>query len=41
MPQTRAAIEQFERARRRPVTGHVTEQLVRDLAAMTGRPLEW
>jgi peptidoglycan hydrolase-like protein with peptidoglycan-binding domain len=39
--QTRAAIERFERARKRPVTGHVTEQLVRDLAAMTGRPLEW
>jgi peptidoglycan hydrolase-like protein with peptidoglycan-binding domain len=39
--QTRAAVERFERARRRPVSGHVSEQLVRDLAAMTGRPLEW
>ena len=39
-PQTRAAIERFERARKRPVTGQITEQLVRDLAAMTGRPLE-
>ena len=39
--QTRAAIERFERARKRPVTGQVTEQFVRDLAAMTGRPLEW
>jgi peptidoglycan hydrolase-like protein with peptidoglycan-binding domain len=39
--QTRAAIERFERARRRPQTGQVSEQLVRDLAAMTGRPLEW
>jgi peptidoglycan hydrolase-like protein with peptidoglycan-binding domain len=39
--ETRSAIERFERARRRPVTGHVSEQLVRDLAAMTGRPLEW
>jgi peptidoglycan hydrolase-like protein with peptidoglycan-binding domain len=38
--QTRAAIERFERARRRPVSGRVSEQLVRDLAAMTGRPLE-
>jgi peptidoglycan hydrolase-like protein with peptidoglycan-binding domain len=37
---TRAAIERFERARRRPLTGQVSEQLVRDLAAMTGRPLE-
>jgi peptidoglycan hydrolase-like protein with peptidoglycan-binding domain len=40
-PQTRSAIERFERARKRPVTGQVSEQLVRDLAAMTGRPLEW
>lgn len=39
--QTRAAIERFERARKRPVTGQITEQLARDLAAMTGRPLEW
>jgi hypothetical protein len=38
--QTRAAIERFERARRRPVTGRVNEQLVRDLSALTGRPLE-
>jgi peptidoglycan hydrolase-like protein with peptidoglycan-binding domain len=38
--QTRSAIERFERARKRPATGQVTEQLVRDLAAMTGRPLE-
>ena len=38
---TRSAIERFERARKRPVTGNVNEQLARDLAAMTGRPLEW
>jgi len=38
--QTRAAIERFEKARKRPVTGQITDQLVRDLAAMTGRPLE-
>ena len=37
---TRAAIERFEKARRRPVTGQVTDQLVRDLATLTGRPLE-
>jgi peptidoglycan hydrolase-like protein with peptidoglycan-binding domain len=37
---TRTAIERFERARKRPVTGQITDQLVRDLAAMTGRPLE-
>jgi peptidoglycan hydrolase-like protein with peptidoglycan-binding domain len=39
--QTRSAIERFERGRKRPVTGQVSEQFVRDLAAMTGRPLEW
>jgi peptidoglycan hydrolase-like protein with peptidoglycan-binding domain len=39
-PETQSAIERFERARRRPMTGRITEQLVRDLAAMTGRPLE-
>jgi peptidoglycan hydrolase-like protein with peptidoglycan-binding domain len=38
--QTRSAIERFERARKRPATGKVNEQLVHDLAAMTGRPLE-
>jgi peptidoglycan hydrolase-like protein with peptidoglycan-binding domain len=37
---TRTSIERFERARKHPVTGQITEQLVRDLAAMTGRPLE-
>jgi peptidoglycan hydrolase-like protein with peptidoglycan-binding domain len=40
-PQTRSAIERFERGRKRPVTGPVSVQLVKDLAAMTGRPLEW
>jgi peptidoglycan hydrolase-like protein with peptidoglycan-binding domain len=39
-PPTRAAIERFERARKRPVTGQISGQLVHDLASMTGRPLE-
>jgi peptidoglycan hydrolase-like protein with peptidoglycan-binding domain len=39
-PPTRASIERFERARKRPVTGQLTEQLLRDLRAMTGRPLD-
>ena len=39
-PDTRAAIEKFERDRRLPVTGQITDRFVRDLAAMTGRPLE-
>ena len=38
--ETRVAIERFEKARRRPVTGQVNELLVRDLATLTGRPLE-
>ena len=38
--ETRGAIERFEKARRRPLTGQVSDLLVRDLAALTGRPLE-
>ena len=38
--ETRASIERFEKARRRPITGQISDQLVRDLAALTGRPLE-
>jgi len=38
--ETRAVVERFEKARRRPLTGQITDQLVRDLAALTGRPLE-
>ena len=39
-PQTSAAIEKFERARNLPITGQVSDRLVRELTAMTGRPLE-
>lgn len=38
--ETRGAIERFEKARRKPATGQITDQLVRDLSALTGRPLE-
>jgi len=38
--ETRAAIERFERARKRPVTGQITDQLVQELSTLTGRPLE-
>jgi peptidoglycan hydrolase-like protein with peptidoglycan-binding domain len=38
--ETRAAIEKFERERKLPVTGQVTHRLSRELAAVTGRPLE-
>ena len=37
---TRTAIEKFERDHRLPVIGQITDRFVRELAAMTGRPLE-
>jgi peptidoglycan hydrolase-like protein with peptidoglycan-binding domain len=37
---TQAAIAKFERARSLPVTGQVSDRLARELAAITGRPLE-
>jgi peptidoglycan hydrolase-like protein with peptidoglycan-binding domain len=39
-PETRTAIEKFERDHRLPVTGQISDRLVRELAAMTGRLLE-
>jgi peptidoglycan hydrolase-like protein with peptidoglycan-binding domain len=39
-PEMKAAIEKFERDHRLPVTGLISDQFVRELAAMTGRPLE-
>ena len=39
-PDTKAAIEKLERERKLPVTGQVSERLVRELAAITGRPIE-
>ena len=38
--ETRAAIERFERERKLPVTGRISERLTRELTALTGRPLE-
>jgi peptidoglycan hydrolase-like protein with peptidoglycan-binding domain len=38
--ETRAAIEKFERDRKLPVTGQISDRLVRELAAATGRPLD-
>jgi Putative peptidoglycan binding domain len=37
---TQAAIQKFERARRLPVTGQVSERLVRELTAMIGHPID-
>ena len=38
--ETRAAIEKFERERRLPVTGQPSERMTRELAGLTGRPLD-
>jgi peptidoglycan hydrolase-like protein with peptidoglycan-binding domain len=37
---TKAAIEKFERERKLPITGQLTSRVTRELAAVTGRPLE-
>lgn len=39
-PETKAAIEQFERARKLPVTGQISPKLMRELAIVTGRELD-
>lgn len=37
---TQAAIQKFEKARRLPVTGQISDRLVRELAAAIGHPIE-
>jgi hypothetical protein len=37
---TQAAIQKFERARKIPVTGQVSDRLVRELTAMIGHPID-
>lgn len=37
---TQAAIQRFERERKLPVDGQVSDRLVRELATVTGRPIE-
>lgn len=39
-PDTQGAIERFERQHRLPVTGQLSHRVVRELASITGRPLE-
>jgi peptidoglycan hydrolase-like protein with peptidoglycan-binding domain len=39
-PDTRAAIERFERDRKLPVTGQISERMTRELVALIGHPLE-
>jgi peptidoglycan hydrolase-like protein with peptidoglycan-binding domain len=38
--ETQSAIQRFERERKLPVTGQLSHRVVRELAAITGRPLE-
>lgn len=38
-PETRAAIERFERSRGLPATGKMSDKLVRELTSMAGKPL--
>lgn len=38
-PETRAAIERFERDRKMPVTGQVSGQLLRELSQLVGKPI--
>jgi Putative peptidoglycan binding domain len=37
---TQAAIQKFERERKIPVTGQMSDRLVRELTAVTGRPID-
>jgi len=37
---TQAAIQKFERARKLPVTGQMSDRLVRELTAVIGRPID-
>ncbi|OJY43139.1 MAG: hypothetical protein BGP08_20955 [Rhizobiales bacterium 64-17] len=39
-PETQAAIERFERDRKLPVTGKLSDQMLRELAVVTGRTIE-
>jgi hypothetical protein len=39
-PDTRAAIEKFERERKLPVTGQPSERVAKELTSITGRPID-
>ena len=38
-PNTRAAIERFERDHKMPITGQISDRLIRELSSLTGKPL--
>ncbi len=37
---TQAAIQKFEKDRKLPVTGQLSDRLIKDLVVLTGRPIE-
>ena len=37
---TQAAVQKFERERKMPVTGQISDRLVRELGTMIGHPIE-
>src|SRR6202022_2734109 len=39
--ETQAAIQKFERERKIPVTGQLSDRLVRELTTVIGRPIDW
>ena len=39
-PDTKVALAKFERDRKLPVTAQISERLIRELSAMTGRPID-
>ncbi|WP_424627035.1 peptidoglycan-binding protein [Bradyrhizobium sp. SYSU BS000235] len=39
-PDTQAAIQKFEKDRKLPITGQLSDRLIRDLVVLTGRPIE-
>ena len=39
-PETQAAIQRFERERKMPITGQMSDRLVRELGLATGRTIE-
>jgi len=39
-PPTQAAIQRFERDRKLPITGKISDRLTRELTVLSGRPLE-
>lgn len=39
-PETQAAIQKFEKDRKLPITGQISDRLIKDLVVLTGKPIE-